>query len=96
RNVTGVQTCALPISFTIGSLQHHLTTAPTSLLIHPRENHAESLVYHLQKHYAEAIEQRRWEAPWHIIEIVKKGMNKAVGLQKIEIGRASCRERGKM
>lgn len=69
--------------FTIGSLQHHLTTAPTSLLIHPRENHAESLVYHLQKHYAEAIEQRRWEAPWHIIEIVKKGMNKAVGLQKI-------------
>src|SRR5699024_12119687 len=27
--------------FTIGSLQHHLTTAPTSLLIHPRENHAE-------------------------------------------------------
>lgn len=69
--------------FTIGSLQSKLTTDPTSLLIHPEENHIQSLRDHLDEHHAEVTEHRNWGAPWNIIEIVKKGMNKAVGLHKI-------------
>lgn len=69
--------------FTIGSLKHKLTDDPTSLLIHPKDDHIFQLRNHLTEYHAEIIEHRKWGAPWNIIEIVKKGMNKAVGLQKI-------------
>ncbi|MEN2767660.1 Cof-type HAD-IIB family hydrolase [Ornithinibacillus xuwenensis] len=69
--------------FTIGSLKSKLTEDPTSLLIHPKEDHIASLRDHLDDFHAEVIEHRKWGAPWNIIEIVKKGINKAVGLQKI-------------
>lgn len=29
------------------------------------------------------IDQRVWAAPWNIIEVIRSGLNKAVGLQKI-------------
>ncbi|HEX6593636.1 MAG TPA: Cof-type HAD-IIB family hydrolase [Bacillota bacterium] len=70
-------------SFRIGSLRKQLTDDPTSLLIHPREDHIHELRSHLDDQHAEMIEHRKWGAPWNIIEIVRKGMNKAVGLQKI-------------
>ncbi|RKQ18846.1 HAD family phosphatase [Oceanobacillus bengalensis] len=69
--------------FNIGSLKHKLKDDPTSLLIHPKEDHILQLRNHLTEYHAELIEHRKWGAPWNIIEIVKKGMNKAVGLQKV-------------
>ena len=69
--------------FTIGNLKNQLTEDPTSILIHPKEEHIAQLRSHLDDYHAELIEHRKWGAPWNIIEIVKKGMNKAVGLQKI-------------
>lgn len=69
--------------FTIGSLKNELRDDPTSLLIHPKEDHIGQLRSHLNEHHAEVIEHRKWGAPWNIIEIVKKGLSKAVGLQKI-------------
>lgn len=69
--------------FEIGSLKNKLTEDPTSLLIHPKEEHITKLRSHLDDYHAELIEHRKWGAPWNIIEIVKKGLNKAVGLEKI-------------
>ncbi|GGB39795.1 hydrolase [Lentibacillus populi] len=69
--------------FTIGSLKNELKDDPTSLLIHPEENHIQKLRNHLDDYHAELIEHRKWGAPWNIIEIVKKGMNKAIGLKKV-------------
>lgn len=69
--------------FTIGSLKNTLTEDPTSLLIHPKEENIKEIRAHLDDFHAELIEHRKWGAPWNIIEIVKKGMNKAVGLQKV-------------
>jgi hypothetical protein len=69
--------------FKIGNLKNNLTEDPTSVLIHPREDHISDLRNHLDDFHAELIEHRKWGAPWNIIEIVKKGMNKAVGLHKI-------------
>src|SRR5699024_542063 len=43
----------------------------------------QALRNHLNDYHAEVIEHRKWGAPWNIIEIVKKGINKAVGLEKI-------------
>ncbi|GAB3789952.1 Cof-type HAD-IIB family hydrolase [Virgibacillus kimchii] len=69
--------------FKIGNLKSNLSEDPTSVLIHPREDHIIELRSHLDDFHAELIEHRKWGAPWNIIEIVKKGMNKAVGLHKI-------------
>ncbi|WP_010093630.1 Cof-type HAD-IIB family hydrolase [Ornithinibacillus scapharcae] len=69
--------------FVIGSLKSKLNEDPTSLLIHPKEEHITTLRDHLDEFHAEVIEHRKWGAPWNVIEIVKKGINKAVGLKKI-------------
>ncbi|MFC2949941.1 Cof-type HAD-IIB family hydrolase [Virgibacillus sediminis] len=69
--------------FHIGRVKNQLDTDPTSVLIHPKEDHIHTLRNHLDDYHAEFIEHRKWGAPWNIIEIVKKGINKAVGLQKI-------------
>ncbi|MBB6453024.1 hypothetical protein HNQ94_001472 [Salirhabdus euzebyi] len=68
---------------TVGSLKNTLKDDPTSLLISPREEQIKEIRQHLDEHHAEVIEHRKWGAPWHIIEIVRAGLNKAVGLQKI-------------
>ncbi|WP_164215020.1 HAD family hydrolase [Virgibacillus sp. YIM 98842] len=69
--------------FRIGNVKNNLSEDPTSVLIYPREDHINELRNHLDNFHAELIEHRKWGAPWNIIEIVKKGMNKAVGLHKI-------------
>ncbi|GGA73883.1 Cof-type HAD-IIB family hydrolase [Ornithinibacillus halotolerans] len=69
--------------FVIGSLKSKLKDDPTSILIHPKEEHISTLRDTLDEFHAEVIEHRKWGAPWNVIEIVKKGINKAVGLHKI-------------
>ncbi|UCZ51999.1 Cof-type HAD-IIB family hydrolase [Bacillus shivajii] len=66
-----------------GNLQQLLTEDPTSILIHPDENHEQQLRALLKDAHAEVIDQRSWGAPWHVIEIVKSGLSKAVGLKEI-------------
>lgn len=69
--------------YIIGNLKEKLTEDPTSVLIYPKDDHIKQLRNHLNDYHAEVIEHRKWGAPWNIIEIIKKGLNKAVGLQKI-------------
>lgn len=68
---------------TVGSLRNHLTEDPTSLLIYPYEENVEELRQTLHHRHASVIEHRKWGAPWNVIEIVRSGLNKAVGLNKI-------------
>lgn len=70
-------------TFRIGSLKEKLDHDPTSMLIHPKAEQLAMLKDELDQHHAELIEHRNWGAPWNIIEIVKKGINKAVGLKKL-------------
>ncbi|WP_067840577.1 Cof-type HAD-IIB family hydrolase [Amphibacillus sediminis] len=67
----------------IGSLKNLLNEDPTSLLIYPRDEHIDELRANLDRDHAAVIEHRRWGAPWNIIEIVRKGMNKAVALERV-------------
>ncbi|PYZ93545.1 phosphatase [Salipaludibacillus keqinensis] len=66
-----------------GNLHHLIKNDPTSLLIHPNDEQHHQLKELLANAHAEVIEQRSWGAPWHVIEIVKAGLNKAVGLKEI-------------
>lgn len=69
--------------FFVGRLKQKLQNDPTSLLIHPEKEHIHQLRDQLSDQHAELIEHRNWGAPWNIIEIVKKGINKAVGLKSV-------------
>lgn len=69
-------------NITTGDLRNYLTVSPTSLLIHTDEQHVKAIQNHLSSVHAEVIDHRSWTAPWHIIEIVKFGLSKAVGLKK--------------
>lgn len=68
---------------TKGNLKLNLLEDPTSLLIQANENYVPLIRQHLHDVHAELIEHRKWGAPFPVIEIVRKGLNKAVGISKI-------------
>ena len=70
-------------SITTGDLRNYLKVDPTSMLIHAPFEKVQSIHEHLSSVHAEVIDHRRWGAPWHVIEIVKSGLSKAVGLDRV-------------
>ncbi|CUX92946.1 Cof-type HAD-IIB family hydrolase [Bacillus velezensis] len=70
-------------NITFGDLRETVQEDVTSVLIHAKEEDVADIRAHLSDVHAEVIDHRRWAAPWHVIEIIKHGMNKAVGLKKI-------------
>lgn len=66
-----------------GKLNELLTESPTSLLIQAEDDEIPNIKKHLNKHYAEFIEHRRWGAPFPVIEIVKKGINKGKAVKYV-------------
>ncbi|MCA0987783.1 Cof-type HAD-IIB family hydrolase [Guptibacillus algicola] len=70
-------------SIITGEIHKNLNHDPTSLLILPHDEQLSDLRDTLHKHHAETIEHRVWAAPWNVIEIVKIGLNKAVGLRRL-------------
>lgn len=68
---------------TTGNLKLNLHEDPTSLLIQANEHNVPIIRKHLEDVHAELIEHRKWGAPFPIIEIVRKGLSKAVGVSKI-------------
>ncbi|HJV30556.1 MAG TPA: Cof-type HAD-IIB family hydrolase [Bacillales bacterium] len=67
---------------TTGDLRDFLLDSPTSLLIHTEEDDLVKIRKHLSEVHAEVIDHRSWAAPFHVIEIIKSGLNKAVGLKR--------------
>ncbi len=68
---------------TIGDLRSYLPSSPTSLLIHAEPDDVTTIRSHLSEVHAELIDHRRWGDPFHVIEIVKSGLHKAVGIQRV-------------
>ncbi|KQL55001.1 phosphatase [Heyndrickxia shackletonii] len=68
---------------TTGNLLSFLQDNPTSLLIHAEEKDVPKIRATLSDVHAEVIDHRRWGAPWHIIEIVKYGLSKANGIERV-------------
>ncbi|WP_428911355.1 Cof-type HAD-IIB family hydrolase [Niallia sp. Krafla_26] len=70
-------------NITTGDIRKFLNASPTSLLIHSEKEQVKKIRQHLAEVHAEVIEQRSWGDPFPIIEIVRHGLNKAVGLKKV-------------
>lgn len=70
-------------NITTGDLRKFLHDSPTSMLIHSEEDQVNQIRQHLAEVHAEVIEQRSWGHPFPVIEIVKHGLNKAVGLKRV-------------
>src|SRR5699024_1542038 len=67
----------------IGNLARNMESGPTSILIQAEEPEVPGIRKALGDLFGETIEQRRWGAPYPVIEIVKKGINKAVGVDYV-------------
>ena len=68
---------------TSGDLRKFLKNDPTSLMIHSDEQNIGKINDYLAETQAEVIEHRSWGAPFPVIEIVKHGINKAIGVKKV-------------
>jgi|SRR5690625_672447 len=69
--------------FRIGHIKEVLPNGPTSMLIFPEEEDVTKLAQTLDSDFDSAVEHRNWGAPWHITEVTRKGIHKAVGLSKL-------------
>ncbi|RPF52085.1 Cof-type HAD-IIB family hydrolase [Aquisalibacillus elongatus] len=67
----------------IGDLRQTLYGDPSSLLIHPFEEGIGQIRGALDENHANIVDHRKWGAPFHVIEIIRSGLHKAIGLQKI-------------
>ena len=70
-------------NITTGDLRNFLNVSPTSMLIHTEQRDVDEIRNHLSDVHAEVIDHRRWADPFHVIEIVRTGLNKAVGLDRV-------------
>lgn len=68
---------------TTGDLRQQLVNPPSSMFIHTDEKHIKTIREHLSEVHAEMVSHRNWNAPWHVVEIVKSGQNKAIGVKKV-------------
>lgn len=70
-------------NITTGDLRTFLSDDPTSLLIQSDVNKIKEIRDYLSESHSEVIEHRSWAAPFHVIEIIKHGINKATGVKKV-------------
>ncbi len=68
---------------TQGDLRYFLKDNPTSLLIQADPQSVDPIRRHLEDVHAEVIDHRRWGAPFDVIEIIRHGLHKAVGIQHV-------------
>ncbi|SEP83239.1 Cof-type HAD-IIB family hydrolase [Piscibacillus halophilus] len=67
----------------IGDLKNTLTGDPSSLLVHPYEEGVNQIRQILEERHTSVIDHRKWGAPFHVIEIIRSGLHKAIGVKKV-------------
>lgn len=67
----------------IGPIFETLKTDPTCVLIQTENGETERLLKALDTQYTDAVHQRSWGNPSNIIEIIRNGVNKAVGIKRV-------------
>jgi HAD-superfamily hydrolase, subfamily IIB len=78
---------------TTGDLRTFLKDDPTSLLIYAEKTQLDKIRDFLNGAFAEAIEHRSWAYPYDVIEVNKRGVNKAAGVKMVADSYGIPRER---
>ena len=68
---------------TTGDLRNYLQKDPTSLLIQTDAEHSKKIMESTDSADASILEHSNWAAPYRFLEVVKRGVNKATGIQKV-------------
>ncbi|WP_017754587.1 Cof-type HAD-IIB family hydrolase [Calidifontibacillus oryziterrae] len=66
-----------------GHIKEKLKDKPTSILIHTSDENVDHIREQLTMEVGNYIDHRKSGGPWNVIEIIKTGINKAVGLKKV-------------
>ncbi|HHY72510.1 MAG TPA: HAD family phosphatase [Bacillus bacterium] len=66
-----------------GQVRENLKSDPTSILIHSKEDELDSIRKQLSQEVGSFIEHRSSGSPWNIIEIIRAGINKAIGVKQV-------------
>lgn len=66
-----------------GKIKEKLKDNPTSMLIHTANEYIDLIRHQLTKEVGDYIDHRKSGGPWNVIEIIKSGVNKAVGVKKV-------------
>lgn len=77
----------------IGKVKEKLQTDPTIMLIYPEESEVDNLALQLASYLPESIQLRNWGPPFFVLEVMRKGMNKAASLKKVADSFGIPRER---
>jgi len=67
----------------IGQVRKHIKEDPTSLIIYPHEEKITDLQKHLTKEFSDFVDHRIWGSQWSLMEVSKKGLSKAYGIDKL-------------
>src|SRR5690625_4188284 len=67
----------------IGQVRNYITEDPTSLIVYPKAEKIMTLQTHLTDEFADIIDHRVWGNPLNFLEISKKGLSKAYGIDKL-------------
>lgn len=70
-------------TFSIGNLRDALKTDPTLLMIYPDLPTMDGLTKELASLHTEVVTYRNWGQPFHIIEVMSKGVNKASAIKQV-------------
>lgn len=76
----------------IGNLRELVTEHPTNVLISPGKHRMNDLRAYLHEHHADVIDHRLWGVPYHVIEVVRAGVNKGSSLALVAESLGVARE----
>lgn len=81
--LTNFFTAGLKEQAIFGNLKENLSDDPSSILIYPEEQAISQIHEALTENHASLIDHRNWSDPFHVVEIIRSGLHKAIGLQMI-------------
>ncbi|MFB9972429.1 HAD family phosphatase [Allobacillus sp. SKP2-8] len=82
-HMTNFFTAGLEESAIFGDLKENLKTDPSSILIYPDKEAVPKIQEALNENHASLIDHRKWMDPFNVVEVIRSGLHKAIGLQMI-------------
>lgn len=67
----------------LGDIINKLTLDPTLMMIFPEENSTDKMISTLEDFHVDSLQFRSWGPPLNVLEVMRKGLNKAEALHQV-------------